>query len=220
MSTVKSLWDYFDGRWFMDVVFNGNVKNDNGSVIIRAGRGSVLFAVHTVSTLVKGKHYVPHTCKRVAWFSSLLMNGFFLFHETSESTSESQIFALAESSYILVRTSPGHNYSSIPLQWEQNESVSEMSKLLKGVSTLNERYLSNFFVVFAMKGENRKKICLQANIFGLYVWPYKGRRVWRPQLGSGCLADRSHPRSLCQIYSGMLGIWWHGAPQQTEGLGR
>lgn len=63
----------------MDVIFNGSVKNDNGSVFIAAGRGSVLFAVHAVSTSVKGKHYVPRTCKRVAWFSSFLMNGFFVF---------------------------------------------------------------------------------------------------------------------------------------------
>lgn len=98
----------------MDVVFNGNVKNTNGRVNIKADRGSILFTVNTVSTLVKGKHHFLCTCKRVIWVSSFVMNGF--FHETSEFTSESQIFALVESSYILVWSSLGRHYSSIPLQ--------------------------------------------------------------------------------------------------------
>lgn len=75
-----------------------------------------MFMVNIVSTLVvKEKATFPN----LSWFFILflfifLING--LFHHISDSKSVLQIFAVVESSYILVQSSPGCHYWSIPLQ--------------------------------------------------------------------------------------------------------
>lgn len=111
----------------MDVIFTGNVSKE-GQRVVQAGRERgeenilitglvILFVFNIVSTRVNGKNTnFQTTFQNVTWFSShpFLTNG--LFHNISESKSVSQIFAVVESSFVLVQSSLGCHYWSIPLQ--------------------------------------------------------------------------------------------------------